>query len=199
MTAETDRLQILTRALDQLAQLIAGTAPRQAELPTPCRSWTVRDVIAHVVRDLANFAAVARGEQPDYSKPLADVGHDWSGAFASSRHGLDEAWRSADLDSPVPTMTGGETPLASRADQQIAELGVHAWDLARGTSQRADLDPEVAAHGLEWARQNLAPQHRGPESEGKAFGPEVAVPEDAPVYERLAGWFGRDPRWSAPA
>ena len=28
------------------------------------------------------------------------------------------------------------------------------------------------------------------------FGLEVPVPEDAPVYDRLAGWFGRDPGWT---
>ena len=27
-------------------------------------------------------------------------------------------------------------------------------------------------------------------------GVEVPVPDDAPVYDRLAGWFGRDPGWT---
>jgi len=26
----------------------------------------------------------------------------------------------------------------------------------------------------------------------------VPVADDAPVYDRLAGWFGRDPGWTAP-
>ena len=30
------------------------------------------------------------------------------------------------------------------------------------------------------------------------FGVEVPVPDDAPVYDRLAGWFGRDPDWTSP-
>ena len=28
---------------------------------------------------------------------------------------------------------------------------------------------------------------------GQAFGPEVAVPDDAPPYDRLAAFFGRAP------
>ena len=31
------------------------------------------------------------------------------------------------------------------------------------------------------------------EASGQAFGPEVPVPADAPVYDRLAGFFGRRP------
>jgi hypothetical protein len=27
---------------------------------------------------------------------------------------------------------------------------------------------------------------------------EVAVDDDAPLYDRLAGWFGRDPAWRQP-
>jgi hypothetical protein len=38
-----------------------------------------------------------------------------------------------------------------------------------------------------------APEFRGPDM---PFEAEVPVPEDAPVYDRLAGWFGRDPGWA---
>jgi hypothetical protein len=59
--------------------------------------------------------------------------------------------------------------------------------------QRADLDPRLAEHALNWSHQVLRPEHRGSVN---AFGAEVSVPLDAPAYGRLAGWFGRDPRWS---
>ena len=56
------------------------------------------------------------------------------------------------------------------------------------TQQSTNLDAEVARVALDWARENLKPQFRG-----QAFGPEVEVPENAPIYERLAGFFGRNP------
>ena len=91
---------------------------------------------------------------------------------------------------------GGEAPLRARADQQITELAVHDWDLARATGQDlAGLDPALAEHALAWSRGMLRPEFRGPD---KAFGVEVPVPDDAPVYDRLAGWFGRDPGWTSP-
>lgn len=192
MAQPAEPLPLLAVALDQVADLIAGTRPDQADLGTPCRSWTVRQLIAHLVSDLGNFAASVRGERPDWAKPVGDLDGRWVDAFASARRDLDDAWRDADLDSNVPTMAG-DAPLISRADQQIAELGIHAWDLARATGQDANLDPDVAEYGLRWARQNLAAQFRGTEDEGKSFGAEVPVAGDAPAYERLAGWFGRDP------
>ncbi len=90
---------------------------------------------------------------------------------------------------------GGQAPLRGRADQQITELAVHCWDLVKATGQKAGLDPALAEHALAWSQQTLRPEFRGP---GKAVGPEVPVPPNAPVYERLAGWFGRDPRWAPP-
>ena len=189
-------LTLLARALDQAGGLIAGSGPEQAHLPTPCRSWTVAHLVGHLVSDLTNFATAVSGGQPDWSRPAAGIDNDWAGAFAAARRGLDEAWSSADLQAQVPTMGGGSAPVLSRADQQIAEFAVHAWDIARATGQSEDLDAGVAEYGLQWARRNLSPQFRGPEDEGKSFGPEVPVPDDAPAYERLAGWFGRDPRWS---
>jgi uncharacterized protein (TIGR03086 family) len=105
------------------------------------------------------------------------------------------AWQAADLDSLVAG-PGGEVPLRMRADNQVTELAVHDWDLARATGQQlADLDPALAEHALAWSRGMLRPEFRGPD---KAFGVEVPVPDDAPAYDRLAGWFGRDPGWTAP-
>jgi hypothetical protein len=72
---------------------------------------------------------------------------------------------------------------------------VHAWDLTRTAQSSISLDDGLADHALAWSRQMLQPQFRG---DGKAFGEEIPVPADAPAYERLAGWFGRDPYWQPP-
>ena len=34
------------------------------------------------------------------------------------------------------------------------------------------------------------------EREGFPFAPVVEVADDAPSYDRLVGWYGRDPHWS---
>jgi hypothetical protein len=72
-------------------------------------------------------------------------------------------------------------------------MAVHAWDVAKATGQPTDLEPEVGQVALDWGRENLKPRFRGDESSGQSFGPEKPVPEDAPLYNRLAAFFGRDP------
>ena len=193
MTSNADTIALLERALDQTAGLIAPIDASQAGLATPCAGWDLRALVSHLAgQDLRNFLVSARGESADWQTPADEIGDDWAAVFRDRAESLRAAWRAADLDRLV-TGPGGEAPLRLRADQQITELAVHDWDLAKATGQPTRLDPALAEHALRWSRQMLRPEFRGPD---KAFGLEVPVPEDAPVYDRLAGWFGRDPGWT---
>jgi uncharacterized protein (TIGR03086 family) len=191
---QDDTIDLLRRALDQTAVLVAGVRPDQLTLPTPCSEWDVRTLLRHVIcKDLPIFAVAARGETADWRADPAPLGDNPAGDFRRGAKTVIDAWNSADLDRQMPGPGGSTVPLRSRIDQQLAELAVHGWDIARATSQPAELDPEVAQHSLDWSNRMLRPEHRGPD---KAFGHEVPVAGDAPVYDRLAGWFGRDPGWS---
>jgi uncharacterized protein (TIGR03086 family) len=196
MTSDADTVALLERALDQTAGLVAAIEPGQAGLATPCAGWDVRALVSHLAgRDLRNFLVAARGETPDWSAPDEEIGDDWAAAFADRAEPVRAAWRAADPARSVAG-PGGEAPLRARADQQITELAVHDWDLVRATGQQmAGLDPALAEHALNWSRGMLRPEFRGPD---KAFGVEVPVADDAPVYDRLAGWFGRNPGWTPP-
>jgi uncharacterized protein (TIGR03086 family) len=188
----TDRLDLLARALDQTGALVAATRPDQAALPTPCRSWDVRALVDHIVHDLEQFTAAAAGR--DWRPHDRDlVGDDWAGAYRAAADGLLDAWRRAGPLERTVRLPMGEVPASWQVDQQVADLAVHGWDLARATGQPSGLDPEVGRLALDWGRQNLKPQFRGDEASGRAFGPEVPVDSDAPLYDRLAGFFGRDP------
>jgi len=197
MTSEPEPLWLIEQALDQTAAVIQAVAPGQASWPTPCRDWDVHALVTHLAgQDLRNFIVSVRGETADWQAPPEDIGDDWAAAFAARAQWLKAEWRAADLDRLFPMPGGGEAPLRTRASQQAAEFAVHDWDLAKATGQRADLDPRLAEHALAWSRGMLRPEFRGP---GKAFDAEVPVSQDAPAYDRLAGWFGRDPGWSPAA
>ena len=53
---------------------------------------------------------------------------------------------------------------------------------------RSSADSLLSA--LAWGHESLKPEIRG-----QAFGPELSVPENAPIYDRLAGFFGRPPTY----
>ena len=72
---------------------------------------------------------------------------------------------------------------------QVAEYALHSWDLAQGTGAPVDLDDSLAEAGLTAMQGGL-----NDETRKGAFGSEVSVPDDAPAYERLAAFSGRDPR-----
>jgi uncharacterized protein (TIGR03086 family) len=188
-----DPVSLLARALDQTATVLAGVEPRQADLPTPCRSWTVRQLVDHIVFDLRQFRTMATGGTADWSRPTPPAGADPLAAYRTGADELLAAWRAAgDLTGSTRLPGLGEVPARFPVDQQVAEFAVHAWDLARATGQRVDLDPQIADVALAWMRTALAPQFRGTEEEGRSFGPEMPVPDDAPAYDRLAAFAGRD-------
>jgi uncharacterized protein (TIGR03086 family) len=188
MTAAGDPVELLDRALAQAGAVIAGVRPaEQAALPTPCSDWDVRALVNHLVQDVQQFTASAAGGswQPAEGDRIGD---DWVGAYREAADSLLEAWRRPGALDQTVRLPFGEFPASWRVGQQTADLAVHAWDLARATGQSTDLDPEVGRAALDWARENLRAEFRG-----DSFGPEVAVADDAPLYDRLAGFFGRDP------
>ena len=187
-----DPRPLLTAALAQTGAIIKAIRDDQQHLPTPCRSWDVSELVAHLVQDLRQFTKRASGGTPDWSAPNPVLGSDAIDEYRNGATDLVQAWRAAGDLSGTTTMPGmGEVAKRFPVDQQIAELAVHAWDLAAATGQSTDLDPEVGEAALTWGRTALRRQFRGAEDEGKVFGPEVEVPQDAPLYDRLAAFFGR--------
>ena len=183
--SEPDRLDLLRRALDQMHGLIAAVTPEQRSAPTPCGDWDVSALVDHILYGLDQYTAVARGEKPDWGTPHPPFQGDRVAGFRAKADTLLDTWRA-----------GPEDRLA-QADMQVTEQAVHGWDLASAIGHpEATLDAGVAEYALQFGRAMLKPEWRGPGG-NNAFGDEVPVPDDAPVYERLAGWFGRDPsRWS---
>jgi len=189
-----DPIAQLSRALDQAGAIIAKVTPDQAALPTPCSAWDVRALVNHVVQDVRMFTASAGGT----ARPPSDedvIGDDWTGAYQHAAKALLAAWRAPGMLDRTLRLPIGEVPASWSVDQQVTDLAVHAWDVAKATGRPTSQDPGIGQLSLDWAKRNLAPQFRGDEASGKAFGYEVPVPDDAPLYDRLAGFFGRDPNW----
>jgi uncharacterized protein (TIGR03086 family) len=179
MTTTADPIEQLASALSHASRLIDGTRPDQVDAPTPCPSWDVQTLVAHLVKDLESFTAAASGQTVDWAAPAPQLEGSWVSQFDERADELMTAWRKHGSTDALP--------------MQIAELAVHAWDLARATGQEVELDDSVTETSLTWMRSMLQPEYRGSEEEGKSFGPEVEVAADAPAYERLIAFSGRTP------
>jgi uncharacterized protein (TIGR03086 family) len=178
-------LDLLQRAIDQLGTLIADIRPEQATQATPCPDWNLRQLVNHVVFDLQTFDASMRGTPR--GAPDADlIAGDWQAAYRASASSLMDAWQSRGTEGSMHTRLG-DVPLTWAVDQQVADLAVHGWDVARAVGKpTSQLDPEVGQVGLEFLRANLKPEYRG-----QAFAPEAPAPDSAPLYDRLAAFSGR--------
>lgn len=167
----------LARALDQAARALDAVGDDNADRPTPCSDWTVRQLAGHVASGPATWARMARGEEVDWSA-IPDVADgEWASTF---RAGADEL---------LATMRRLPEDQQGVVGFQVAEYAVHSWDLARGTGADLALDDSLAETGLAAMRGGLTDDRRG-----GAFGAEVPVADDAPAYERLAAFSGRTPR-----
>ncbi len=133
---------------------------------------------------------MVRGE-PFFSVPLVWESREWAADWAEGRATTDAALAAADLDRIV-ALPWGEAPVSAAVGSYVSELATHSWDLAVATGREADLDPGLAEASLPIARAKVPAAGRG---EGIPFDPVVEVPDDAPAYDRLVGWNGRDPRW----
>lgn len=190
-TNTPDLRPLLAHALDQTGALITGTAPEAAGAPTPCAEYDVAGLIGHlqgVVRRIGLVVAQRPLEPMATDWPIADRAAHWE----SGRAGTDAALAAADLEARVK-VPWGEVSVAQALGSYVSELAVHGWDLAAATGRVDQLDPALAEAALPAAVAKIPAEPRGGFI---PFGPVVPVPDDAPAYDRLLGWTGRDPGWT---
>ncbi len=191
MTIHTDH----GPAAQRFARLAEGTPDDALGAPTPCASYTVGDLIDHVAGAAVAFRAAAV-KQPLEGAAAGNAAHlapDWRSTLPVDLEALAIAWRAPDAWDGMTRVGGIDLPGTVAGIVALEELLVHGWDLAVATGQDAGYD----GPGLD-AVHDAVSSFRANGIEG-LFGPEVRVPGDAPLFDRILGLTGRDPAWRAPA
>jgi uncharacterized protein (TIGR03086 family) len=186
-------------AAERMADLIEGVPDELLGGPTPCPDYTLGDLVDHVSGFTLAFTAAAKKDTSGMTSGRASgdasrLGDDWRTRIPLDLAALAEAWRDPAAWSGMTKAGGIDLPGELAGIIALDELVVHGWDVARASGQRFDQDRESleAVHGFvkqfsgsgqEAAREGL-------------FGPEVPVPDDAPLLDRIIGLTGRDPGWS---
>lgn len=181
--------ELLRGAADAARPVVRGVQESQFAEPTPCAEYDVRELLIHLLDVTIEFQKVAARESPALAGDPRLLDGDWRGTFDEESRRLAEAWAAPGaLEGNSPGMGLPQTVLSQMI---LVDLTVHAWDLARATSQQFQPDPQTVDVTLPTCEQ-LAPTGR----EMGAFGPEVSVRDDAPPFDRLLGLLGRDPHWA---
>jgi uncharacterized protein (TIGR03086 family) len=185
-------------AAGRLAELVSAVTDDQLGGPTPCPAYTLGDLIDHVGGLALAFTAAATKAGADTSGqgPSGDasrLGRDWRPRISRDLAGLAAAWHEPEAWTGM-TMAGGvDLPGAVAGIVALDELVVHGWDVARASGQSYEPDPAAleAVHGF--LAQFAAPEQAA--MRGNIFGPIIAVPDDAPMLDRVLSLAGRDPAW----
>jgi uncharacterized protein (TIGR03086 family) len=184
--------EILERATATTEKVLANISSGQLDLPSPCVSWKVRDVVNHVVGNNFWFEAIARdGVAPDRPNNAApdETAGDYLRRFTQGAAAAVAAFDAAmgnTLNQPWAPMPASVFVVMASADQFV-----HGWDLARATGQPTDFDHELASQFLAFYREAIADAFRGPDPIAP-FGPLVATPTADPIAQ-LVAMTGRTP------
>ncbi|MFE3178605.1 TIGR03086 family metal-binding protein [Amycolatopsis sp. NPDC059090] len=170
---------------------VAAAAP-SLTAPTACADYDVRGLLNHLFYWGPWLAAAIRHESYEPPAPseaeASLVGDDWRKALEALTDDVIAALTPPEAWTGTITFGGSELPAAVVGDMVLGEFVLHAWDLTRASGVELNCSDEAAEAVLAFAAA-MGEKARA----GGVFGPEVAVPETAPVLHRALGATGREP------
>lgn len=184
------------RRAEAFEQKVAAVRPDQWGDQSPCEKWTARDVVDHIV-GMHGYMLMPVGRSLDGA---ATVQEDPLAAFQAARAAVEAVLADPALAKQESGTPAGPMTTEAHIDQVISDdLVLHGWDLARATGQDETMDPGDVER-LWSSNSSIPPEliemYRTPDAFGpgvEVFGPEVVVPADAPLQDRLLGFIGRTP------
>lgn len=156
---------------------------------TPCGDWDLAALVGHVLGAIRYYASLARDAQVPARPVKVDVARDDDLAArvaAEGRAGL-TAWSAPEALDRTVMMVLGPVRGADALAIHVADLTVHAWDVAAARGRGLELPSDLATSALAtWERVLAAHDLRG-----IAFADPTPAPDRASPTERLVAFCGR--------
>lgn len=181
-----DWLELHRRSHEEFGRRLAAVTDWSA--PTPDADWDTRALVRHVVTEQQLVPHLLSGlpleEAQRAVAPLDDddLRAEWERYSPAALAAWDEAPESGRVRLEGDTLTLGDY-----LQEQVSDIAIHAWDLARATGTDEALHPEL----VEAAWTIFEPQRATLEASG-LYASAVPVPEDAPLQVRLLALTGRN-------
>jgi uncharacterized protein (TIGR03086 family) len=180
-----------TTAMNQTDEIVTSTISNltadHREAATPCRDWTVHDVIEHMCQGGHMIADGLQDESPPENAPdfLADgPAKGWAETTAHMRSAA-----TTEALSTTHQMPFGEVPGEVALSVIVADQLTHAWDLAQASGQQLAVSDELAG----WAHETWKMVVPADGRTGDGFDAVVAIADDASALDKLVGYTGRQP------
>lgn len=191
--------QELTKVVDQIEdEQWSMTLP--SDFPTNDEEkYTLREIMVYQAYDVAWIPDMVAGEsvseagaskfgEPFDNNLLGDDARSNFSALVRESIAAVQALEETDLDSRTVHYSYGDYPLREALWHAIVFRSMRTHDIAKAIGIDSNLPDElvqavwdiVESHAEEWRKIGV-------------FGPNVAVPDDAPLQDRLLGLAGRQP------
>ena len=178
-----DVVEMHERAQAVFTDVLRGVADDDLVAPTPCREWTVSDLLKHVVEGNQHTAdRVGTGALDLPEGDRTAVHEAVANQVSAALH--EPGWQERIVELPF-----GMVPAPVFITIRSGDLYAHAWDLATAIKTDTDLDRELGEAIFAATAPVLSPDLRG---EGRPFGPEQPCEPTRPVADRLAAFLGRE-------
>lgn len=181
------------------ASMAAVERVRDADLdrPTPCSTWSLRELLAHMTAQHAGFAAAAAGRGTDPAAWVVRAADDPVSAYAGTAERVLAAFAEDGVEVrqfALPELSSTRTfPGAQAIGFHLVDFVVHAWDVSRSIGIELELDPatlaatDVIARSVPDGPSRLAPR--------SVFAPAVAASAADPTLDQIVAHLGRSPHW----
>ena len=182
--------EVYEEAVGVAKGVLANVKSDQLDGPTPCASWTTKDLVNHLVGGSYFFAAAMNGEDFGDGSDAPDFASgDFRAAFEAGSSQAVAAFAEPGAMERIVKVPFGEFPGAAWMRLAATDTLTHAWDLAKATGQSTDLAPALAEQLLAGARMAISADIRG--DEPMPFAAEKSCPDGASAADRLAAFLGR--------
>jgi uncharacterized protein (TIGR03086 family) len=185
----------LARAFAMTRELLADVGESDYARPTPCASWTVRDLANHIVEGANWFALCVNAGKAPQDDPTHGVDYAADDLMARYDEGVSATVAAFGAPGAMERMIElpfGTMPGAMFMGMAMNDVFTHGWDLASALGRSRDLDPEMASMLLGQLQGAIGDEFRGPDGVAP-FGPKVDAADDASAADRLAAFLGRRP------
>ena len=186
-------VELLAKCFASTRGVLANVTPEQLQgTETPCASWSVQELVDHIVNGTTWFAAIAESGTP----PGEDVFPPFTAdnvveVFDAGSARAVKAFAADGALERIMHLPFGDLPGAAFVYIACGDTFTHGWDLAKATGNLDLLADDLAVHSLSVAEVAIPEALRG--EEGAPFGPRIEPAHDAPPFARLACFLGRHP------